>query len=287
MADRKLSASQTLATEPADNDVLLVLDVSDTTDGASGTTKKSPWTVFKSLWVRQSLATASGSFLVSSAAGSFVEQSLSQVKGILGLATDYVAKSMYGANQVLYATSASNPTGTTIAEQQVLGRITGGNIKGLSVSELVALVLSGALPENVSIILDSALSTSGTYSGIVEAGVAGQAFAFGNLGYLATTGSIWKFTDANSETTSAGKLGICVSAGGSASGSASTFLLWGKVRADGLFPLLTGTMFVSTTAGAIQSFPPTGTLDVVRLVGYANSSSELHFNPSSDFFEKV
>jgi len=46
-------------------------------------------------------------------------------------------------------------------------------------------------------------------------------------------------------------------------------------------------MFVSTAAGAVQSFPPTGTADVVRMVGYANSASELHFAPSADFYEKV
>ena len=50
MADRKLSASTELAEEPATSDLLLVLDVSDTTDAATGTTKKLLWSTLKALF---------------------------------------------------------------------------------------------------------------------------------------------------------------------------------------------------------------------------------------------
>ncbi len=50
MADRKLSASTELAVEPASDDLLLVLDVSDTTDAATGTVKKSLWSTIKAVF---------------------------------------------------------------------------------------------------------------------------------------------------------------------------------------------------------------------------------------------
>ena len=52
MTDRKLSASTELTTEPHDDDVYLVLDVSDTTDAATGTIKKIKYSTLKSLFPR-------------------------------------------------------------------------------------------------------------------------------------------------------------------------------------------------------------------------------------------
>lgn len=56
---------------------------------------------------------------------------------------EFVEKATYNANTVLAATTDDTPAAVTIAEQQVLGRITGGNIKGLSAAELATLI--GAL----------------------------------------------------------------------------------------------------------------------------------------------
>jgi hypothetical protein len=55
-------------------------------------------------------------------------------------ATDYVTKALFDANTVLAADSDNTPAAVTIAEQKVVGRITGGNIKGLSTTELTGLV---------------------------------------------------------------------------------------------------------------------------------------------------
>jgi hypothetical protein len=53
---------------------------------------------------------------------------------------EFVEKATYNANTVLAATTDDTPAAVTIAEQQVLGRITGGNIKGLSAAELATLI---------------------------------------------------------------------------------------------------------------------------------------------------
>ena len=58
----------------------------------------------------------------------------------LAYEVDVVLKSLFGANQIIAANTSSTPAAITIAEQQVVGRITGGNIKGLSVSELQTLI---------------------------------------------------------------------------------------------------------------------------------------------------
>lgn len=90
MADRKLSASTELAVEPADGDLLLVVDISDTTDGASGTNKKTLWSTVKSLWVRHSLATAADDFIVASGAGVWVKKTLAETIAILRTSLDSV-----------------------------------------------------------------------------------------------------------------------------------------------------------------------------------------------------
>lgn len=142
------------------------------------------------------------------------------------------------------------------------------------------------LAENVGIVLDAALSADGKYSGIVEAGTAGAALAFGEICYLAVADTRWEKAKADVAATSAGKLGLCVLAAAS-DGDPTTMLLFGKARADTLFPALTvgAPVYLSAaTAGVVTSTAPTGTTDfVVRVLGFANTADELHFNPSNDY----
>jgi hypothetical protein len=165
-------------------------------------------------------------------------------------------------------------------------RFTANGIEGIPVATAIAALLASALPENTAIILDAALSADGTYSGIVEAGTAGTALAFGDLVYLAAADSRWEKTDADAEATAGPvKLGICVQAA-AGDGSATTILLWGKVRADSKFPAMTisAPLYVSTTLGEIQVSAPSAN-DIVRIVGHANTADELYFNPSQDWLE--
>src|SRR6185503_5860578 len=139
------------------------------------------------------------------------------------------------------------------------------NATGLPVAALVA----GALVENVYVSLAATLSADGKYSGFTEEGTAGAALAFGDLCYFAVADSRWELTDADAAATAGGvKLGMCVLAAG-ADGNATRMLLWGKIRADAKFPALTvgAPVYVSTTAGEIQVAQPSGTDDVIRIVG--------------------
>jgi hypothetical protein len=232
-------------------------------------------------------------------------------------ATNYVAKSLFDANTVLYATSDNTPVALTVTEQTLVGRATGGNISAIVIdSDLSAvsanddtvpsakatkamgdlkLPLAGGtmsgnitLGENTSIDLDPAGSADGKYSGTCITGTAGAALAFGDLIYLDPTDSRWELADANSAAAADGDargiLGICVLAA-AGDGSATKILLFGIVRADTAFPAMTinAPMYVSETAGDITGTIPTTTDAVQRSVGTAITADELYFFPSPHY----
>jgi hypothetical protein len=98
--------------------------------------------------------------------------------------------------------------------------------------------------------------------------------------------SRWELADADAEATTKGLLGICVlAAAGDA--SATTMLLIGNIRADGVFPTLTvgAPVFVSTDVGDIQVAAPSGAADCIRIIGQAITVDALWFCPSPDWFE--
>lgn len=141
------------------------------------------------------------------------------------------------------------------------------------------------LAENVSILLDAALSADGKWSGICESGVIGDTTVlFGELLYFKAADSRWWRTDADAKATSGPvKLGVCVVAG--TAGDTRTIMLKGKINAASLYPALTigAPVYIGATAGNIQVATPTS--GFVRVVGYANTADELFFNPSNEYYE--
>lgn len=198
------------------------------------------------------------------------------------------------------ATHAATSKTTPVAADEVplVDSAASNVLKKLTWANLLATILGTAntwnadqtLAENVGIVLDAALSADGKYSGIVEAGTAAAALAFGQVCYFVAASSRWNLAKADVATTSAAKLGICVLAA-AANGDPTVILLFGKVRADSLYPTFTigAPVYVSAaTAGSPTSTAPTGTTDfVVRKIGAANSGDELFFNPSNDYVTLV
>lgn len=157
---------------------------------------------------------------------------------------------------------------------------------------LPAVTLGGAVTlsanitfsENTELILDPALSADGKYCGITEVVTAGEAVAFGDVVYLKAADSQWYLIDADADATAgAVKIAIAVSAG--TDNNTMTVMHYGKIRADAKFPTLTvgAPVYLSTTAGAVQTAQPSGTDDVIRIVGHAITADELFFNPSNDY----
>jgi hypothetical protein len=96
----------------------------------------------------------------------------------------------------------------------------------------------------------------------------------------------WVLADADASTTAGSVcLGLCITA--STSGNVTKILLHGTMRAS-TFPasMTTGApIYVSTTAGDISTTPPSGTDDIVRVIGWALTAepNTIYFNPSSDW----
>ena len=184
------------------------------------------------------------------------------------------------------ATGAEINTGTDDAKFATAKAIADSTVSKSAKSETLTNKTIGddmLLDENAGIKLDSALSATGKYCGITEAGTLGCTAVFGNLMYLNDNDSRWELVDANLSDGYDKKLAICLTAGND--GDASKFLLFGKVRADSLFPTFTigAPSYMSETAGEIVVGQPTTSDACIRIVGFGNTADELYFCPSPDY----
>ena len=142
------------------------------------------------------------------------------------------------------------------------------------------------LGENTGIVLDPEGSADEKYTGIKIAGTAGATLAVGDLCYLDATAAEWLLADADAASTAGSViLGICLTAAND--GGSSKFLLQGTIR-SAAFPAsitLGAPLYVSTTAGDITATQPSGTDDVIRVVGWAVTAepNTVYFNPSPDY----
>jgi len=75
---------------------------------------------------------------------------------------DYVAKALFDAYSILMATTDNTPVALTVAEQTLVGRITGGAIASLTVAQIITLL---ALPQFTKAMVIIDLS-GGAVSGI-------------------------------------------------------------------------------------------------------------------------
>lgn len=103
--------------------------------------------------------------------------------------------------------------------------------------------------------------------------------------YLSTTG--WALTDADAASTAGGVMvGLAAAAG--TNGNPLTVVTRGVIRNDGWTWTTVGApLYLSTTAGALTETAPSGTDDVVRIVGYVMSDDCIFFNPSNDWITRV
>jgi len=104
---------------------------------------------------------------------------------------------------------------------------------------------------------------------------AGETLAAGDLIYIAAAGTVFK-ADANTN----GKEAIGFVLAGITSAASGT-VYFGTGLVTGLSGLTPGVkQFLSaTTTGGITTTPPSGTSDLVQLVGWAKSATELFFTP--------
>lgn len=280
-ADRTATATDTVTTINATNaNVTNLLPVSDdgAAIGASGT-------AFSDLFLASGavINIAAGNWTATHSSGILTVGTSMDLR-MTTAGTNSASVVTVGGTQTLTSKTLTSPTLTTPA----LGTPSSGtltNCTGLPASGIAAGVLGGNITLGEStgqIILDPTLSADGTWSGIMQAGTAGATLAFRDLVYLAAADSRWELADADAASTSGDVvLGMCVLAA-AADGDPTNILLYGKIRADAAFPTLTigAPAYVGTTAGDIQTAQPSGTDDVIRVVGYGLTADVLLFNPA-------
>lgn len=107
--------------------------------------------------------------------------------------------------------------------------------------------------------------------------ITGQTVAGTTLGQLVylSGANTWSLTDANAVATSSKMLGIRL--------SATEVLTYGIYTTTGL--TAGAIYYISETTGAITTTAPTTSLSIVRIIGYALSTTQLFFCPDSTFIE--
>jgi len=109
---------------------------------------------------------------------------------------------------------------------------------------------------------------------------AGEVCNVGDVCYFKSDGKMWQ-TDADAEASSGGLLSICTE--DIAADASGDFLLRGYYVTSGL--TTASTYFLSTTKGAWTTTQPSGNTDIVRVIGYALSTTELYFDPDKSYVQ--
>jgi hypothetical protein len=123
----------------------------------------------------------------------------------------------------------------------------------------------------------SALTSNGDNSGEYLKLGSGT-YTVGNHYFFDTAGgNTWTLVDADAAATSRGLLGINT--------ASNQFLIRGYYNNTGYTFTVGAILYLSTVAGRITETQPSGSGDIVRVVGYALTSSIYFFDPSQDWIE--
>jgi len=123
------------------------------------------------------------------------------------------------------------------------------------------------------------LTANGYYGEVVTFGGGGASNQYSV--YQWKTGPSWSLTDADFASSSTNLLGM-------ATGSEFNrgMLLRGYIyNSSWNWTSIGGELYLSTTQGEITQTQPTGSGDIVRIVGYAINADLIYFNPSQDWIE--
>ena len=100
--------------------------------------------------------------------------------------------------------------------------------------------------------------------------------------YLASNGA-WVNTDADGEGSASGMIGYALGSSSATNG----VMLQGIIYKQSHGFTTGAPLFLSTTAGAMTNTAPTGSGDIIRVVGYAIGSNQIYFDPAKTWVEKT
>ena len=109
---------------------------------------------------------------------------------------------------------------------------------------------------------------------------AGEALVRDDLCYFATNGKLYK-TDADNDKTCKGLLMIATET--IAADAAGVFCVQGFFETTGFAP--GDIIYVSTESGTWQNYAPYGSGDVVRIIGYGITNTQMFFHPDRTYAE--
>ena len=132
-------------------------------------------------------------------------------------------------------------------------------------------------------VIEVSSSTDGDHHGDVVYFGAATSMTTGAIYHYNSSGT-WELADADAASTSDGLLGVALGAASDTNG----VLLRGMVTIDHDPGAVGDVLYLSTTAGDCSSTAPSGTGDIVRIIGYQvshASNGNIWFNPDGTFVE--
>jgi len=162
----------------------------------------------------------------------------------------------------------------------VTGNITvSGTVDGIDIAtDVAANTLKVGVTDQISnVVEDTTPQLGGNLSwnakGMILESISPSGLSAGNIARF--NGTNWVQADASAESTANGMLGIYV--------STNTILTHGVYTTSGL--TAGATYYLSETAGAITTTAPSTSTSIVRIVGYALSTTQLFVDPDKSYVE--
>ena len=140
------------------------------------------------------------------------------------------------------------------------------------------------LADAKSVIFDAEPASDHNAAGIIASMTAGATLAFGDAVYQKSDGEM-HLGDADAAATS-GAIAIAVASG--SDGAASNFMFYGFLRDDSWNWTVGGLIYLSTTGtsgNTLTQTAPTGSGDIVQILGVATHADRIFFNPSLTYAE--
>lgn len=261
MSVSKLTDRTELATTPASDDVLHIVDVDDTTGSAAGTSKKIR--VSNLVSSSSGVTAVTGTAPIASSGGFTPDISITA-------ATTSAAGSMSSADKTKLdgiATGAevnvNADWNASSGDAEILNKPNTNELDG----QILEYITRSTAFSNGSIEGEVLKYGGGT---LVET----KAYVYGS--------SAWTAVDADLEAKTRGLFGIALGTSGLVSG----LLIRGVMQHTSFSSFAIGDiLYISTTEGTITNTAPTATGDFVRVIGYALGNSYIMVHPSATYIE--
>lgn len=217
-----------------------------------------------------------------------------------GLLTSNVSLSLGTSNSLTTGTIELGAASDTTLSRSAAGQLAVEGVDVLTVSNtktvtnktftspiLTTPTINGATLITGDLKLDAIPDTDDTWTGnSTNSFNAGATIAQFETVYLDASGT-WQLTDADAVGTAGSVMVALAGEAGTSTNPLRVILNNSYVRNDAWTWTVGGKIYLSTTAGGLTQTAPSGTDDVIRVVGTAMSADVIHWNVSEDWITHV